>query len=436
MLPLLTTPEMRAADAAEVARRGQDALVRDAGTAVALVAQAMLGSPYGAHVGVVVGPGLNGADGRVAAARLAARGAKVRVYEVANQPGRLTGCDLVIDAAFGLGCSRAYDAPEVRDAPVLAVDLPSGVDADTGRVLGSPAPATVTLALGALKFAHVSGEAAALCGEVRLARLSIPCESPSGLVEDADLVALTRRERDEHKWRHALGVLAGSDLMPGAASLVAAGALAGGATMIRLSGRGDPTRWDLPVEVVRVAEGALDPRARALVAGPGLGPGAGDWLAPLLATLSVPVVLDADALDPALLARREPGAVWVLTPHDGEFARLSGHAPGADRVRAARELAASCGCVVLLKGPTTVVASPEGPVRVVTSGTASLASAGSGDVLAGLIGALLARGRDALSAASLAAHLHGRAGSRLEAFSGSSSLPGAVRATLVELARR
>jgi hydroxyethylthiazole kinase-like uncharacterized protein yjeF len=147
----------------------------------------------------------------------------------------------------------------------------------------------------------------------------------------------------------------------------------------------------------------------------------------------VPVVLDADGLDLALLrAETLAQRQWVLTPHEGEFARLTGQPVGSNRFEAVRDLARETGCVVLLKGPTTVLASPDGTLRVVCSGTAALATAGTGDVLAGLIGATIARGHDPLEAAALAAHLHGRAGSRLATYGPASELPAAVTEILGE----
>ena len=212
---------MRDADALAVKARGTDALVAAAGTAVALEAQSILGSCYGARVAVLVGPGLNGDDGRVAATWLRARGAKVDVIDVVDQPEELRGFALVIDAAFGLGCSRPYNAPNISgETLVLAVDLPSGVDADSGAVLGSPMSADVTVALGALKPAHVTGAAAALCGQLRFAGLGIVQHFDDGLIEDRDLETLVQRDTRDHKWTHAIQVLAGSTLMPGAAHVV------------------------------------------------------------------------------------------------------------------------------------------------------------------------------------------------------------------------
>ncbi len=345
------------------------------------------------------------------------------------------GYDLVIDAAFGLGCTRPYVAPSTAPGTrVLAVDLVSGVDADTGAVLGSPLAADVTLALGAFKYAHVTGPAAELAGELRFAGLGIVEDFRDGVMVDADLDALVRGRHDDHKWSHAVQALAGSPLMPGAAGLVTRGALAGGASMIRLATRGEVTTLDdLPPEVVRVDDARVDPRCRAVAAGPGLGPDATSWLGPLLDGVDAPVVLDADGLDAALVARARSN--WVLTPHAGEFARLTGEPVPANRVAAVRSLSASTGCVVLLKGPVTLIADPTGTLRVVTSGSSALATAGTGDVLTGLIAATVARGHDPLSAASLAAHLHGLAGSRLETYAPASEVAAGVDSILHRLER-
>ena len=429
MIPILSASKMREADALAVQARGRDALVEAAGTAVALEAQSILGSCYGARVAVLVGPGLNGADGRVAAAWLRSRGAKVDVIETTHQPTELRGFNLVIDAAFGLGCSRPYGAPIVSgETLVLAVDLPSGVDADSGELLGHPMPADVTVALGAMKPAHVDGPAAALCGQLRFAGLDIVQHFDDGLVEDRDLDALIQRDPSDHKWTHAIQVLAGSSLMPGAADLVVRGALAAGASMIRLTSRGDVAELiDLPAEVVRSDDPVVEKRSRCVVAGPGLGIGSIDWLRERLADVSVPVVLDADGLDRSLIRNdTESERRWVLTPHEGEFVRLTGEPLPSNRLEAVRSLARATGCVVLLKGATTLIADRDGRVRVVRSGTPTLATAGSGDVLSGVIGATIARGHDPLDAAALGAHLHGRAGAALPVYASASDIPAAI----------
>jgi NAD(P)H-hydrate epimerase len=420
---------MRDADALAVTAVGTDALVAAAGTAVGLEAQSILGSCYGSRVAVLVGPGLNGADGRVAASWLQSRGAKVDVIDVAHQPTALRGYALVIDAAFGLGCSRPYVAPAVAvGTVVLAVDLPSGVDSDTGELLGSPMSADVTLALGALKPAHVTGAAATICGHLRFAGLGIVQRFDDGLMEDGDLGVLVQRESSDHKWTHAIQVLAGSTLMPGAADLVVRGALAAGASMIRLASRGDVAESvDLPAEVVRSESASVEPRSRCVVAGPGLGTDSLDWLRERLTDLSMPVVLDADGLERTLVpATTSSEARWVLTPHEGEFVRLTGAPLPANHLKAVRSLARELGCVVLLKGATTTIADRDGRVRIVRSGTPTLATAGSGDVLSGVIGATIARGHDQLEAAALGAHLHGRAGASLPVYASASDIPLAI----------
>jgi NAD(P)H-hydrate epimerase len=427
---------MRGADAKAVAERGVDSLVKAAGTAVGFEAKRMLGSCYGARVAVLAGPGLNGADGRIAAGWLRARGAHVDLVEVANQPSLLRGYDLVVDAAFGLGCSRPYAAPEVPpETKVLAVDLPSGVDSDSGEVLGAPLQADVTLAIGALKYAHVTGAAAALAGELRFAGLGIVSDFSDGLVEDGDLGPLVRAGRHDHKWTHAVAALCGSSLMPGAGELVVRGALATGASMVRLTSRGEIAEFvRIPPEAVHSNDVVVDPRCAAVVAGPGLGADAPAWLRERLKGIEGPVVLDADGLDRELLAEHQGTKPWwILTPHDGEFARLTGKPVPANRVQAVRDLARECGCVVLLKGPTTLIADPAGVLRVVNSGTPALATAGSGDVLSGMIAGALARGNDSLNASALCAHLHGRAGARLRAYEVASDLPAAATAFLQEI---
>jgi NAD(P)H-hydrate epimerase len=436
VIPILSATQMREADALAVQVRGSDALVAAAGTAVALEAQSMLGSCYGSRIAVLVGPGLNGADGRVAAAWLRSRGAKVDVIEVASQPKELRGFALVIDAAFGLGCSRPYVAPSVHgETLVLAVDLPSGVDSDNGELLGSPMPADVTMAVGALKPAHVTGPAATLCGQLRFTGLGIVQHFDDGLIDDGDLATLIQRKVSDHKWTHAIQVLAGSTLMPGAADLVVRGALAAGASMIRLSSRGDVAELvDLPAEVVRSEEATIEKRSRCVVAGPGLGADGVDWLRERLIDVSVPVVLDADGLNRSLIGSKTSNEHrWVLTPHEGEFERLTGEPLPANRLEAVRSLARDTNCVVLLKGATTLIADRDGRVRVVRSGTPTLATAGSGDVLSGVIGATIARGHDPLEAAALAAHLHGRAGAALPVYASASDIPMAIEDIIAAL---
>ena len=248
-------------------------------------------------------------------------------------------------------------------------------------------------------------------------------------VNDEELHGFVRRAPRDNKWSHAVQIFAGSPSMPGAAGLVVRGAMAGGASMVRLATRGNlPSGVGVPVEAVYADH--FDDRCVAVAAGPGLGSDCDEWLAEKLLTVAVPVVLDADALRPSVVALRPADQTWILTPHAGEFARLTGNTPTLESVRA---LAASSGCVVLAKGPETIVARTDGDYRVVTSGTAQLATAGSGDVLTGLIVGALASGHEPWAAAYLAAHLHGLAGQRLTPHEGAGVLADHVRAILSEL---
>ncbi len=438
MIPILSLAAMREADREAVGHRGQDSLVHAAGTAVAQTARTMLGACYGARIAVVVGPGLNGADGRVAAGWLSERGARVEIIAWDNAPALLTGFDLIVDAAFGTGCTRPYVAPSVDPGTrILAVDLPSGVDTDTGALLGEPMRATATIALGALKPAHLNGPAADYAGELHFEGLGIVQSFTDGLVTDDDLAGFVRLNARDHKWNHAVQAFVGSSLMPGAAELVLRGALAGGASMIRLASRGDvAAQVNLPPEVVHATDSRVDKRCKAVVAGPGLGAEASDWLRQALYEHTCPVVLDADGLDRAFIdAHASHDGSWVLTPHDGEFARLVGKDVGADRFSEVRDLARDTGCVVLLKGPTTIIAAPDGRLRVVTSGTDALATAGTGDVLSGFIAATIARGHDSLEGAALGAYLHGRAGARLAPYAHASQVATALAELVGHLGR-
>jgi NAD(P)H-hydrate epimerase len=425
---------MRAADAAALSTVSEEALVRRAGTAVGHAGLRILGGGYGRHVIVICGKGNNGADGRVAADFLARRGARVTVIDAAGAPSALPPCDLVIDGAYGTGFRGTYDAPEVPPGlPVLSIDIPSGVDSDSGDAPGAPFRSTHTVTFAAYKPGLLQGDGPGHSGEVQVVDIGIALAPPRAeLMEDGDVKRwLPARPRQSHKWSTALGVASGSVGMEGSAVLCTRGALAAGAGMVRLATPGNPPgNW--PTEAVRVhledsrwAGPFLEAteKCRALVIGPGLGTGplTQDEIRHVVARAPLPLVIDADAitaLGPAeaareLVARRtEP---TILTPHDGEFARLAGSPPGRDRLGAARDLAARLGAFVLLKGPLTAVAAPGGAfpdVLLSSAGVPALATAGTGDVLSGVIGAFLARGVPAHVAAALGAHVHGRAASR------------------------
>ena len=431
MLPVLTRDEMRTADAAALSTVSEETLVQRAGTAVGHAALRLLGGGYGRHVIVVAGKGNNGADGRVAAAFLSRRGVRVTVIAAADAPAGLPSCDLVIDGAYGTGFRGAYDAPAVPvGIPVLSIDVPSGVDADTGDAPGAPFAATHTVTFAAYKPGLLQGAGPRLGGAVRVVDIGIAL-APSGaaMIEDDDVARwLPARPRQSHKWSAALGVASGSVGMEGSAVLCTRGALAAGAGMVRLGTPGNPAgNW--PTEAVRVSLGdqrwagpfvTATEKCRAVVIGPGLGTDSAtqEEIRDVIVRVPQPLVIDADALTalgdaPAarqLLARRTERS--ILTPHDGEYARLAGSPPGDDRLAAARDLAGRIGAIVLLKGPLTAVAAPAGgppDVLLSSAGVPSLATAGTGDVLSGVIGAFLARGVPAHEAAALAAHVHGRA---------------------------
>lgn len=421
MLPVVTPSEMRAIDAE--APEPVEVLIERAGAAVARSALDLLGGAYGRRVLVVAGPGSNGADGRVAARRLARAGVRVTVVEAAAAGGAAPACDLVVDAAYGTGFRGTWRPPDPGPAPVLAVDLPSGVDGSTGVAAGPVLPAVRTVTFAAHKPGLLLGDGRSLAGDVEVADIGLDVSrARAHLVTDADVARwLPRRRVDAHKWQAAVWLVAGSPGMAGAAALAARGAQRAGAGYVRLSTPGGAPGEATPVEAVGTALPARGwaaevvagaDRFGALAVGPGLGRAEGtaaDVRALVAGHGDVPLVVDGDGLA-ALGAAPSVGGGVVLTPHDGEYARLTGGAPGDDRIDAARTLAAATGAVVLLKGSTTVVADADGAVLLAATGDDRLATAGSGDVLTGIVSALLAGGLGTLRAAAAGAHVHGRAG--------------------------
>lgn len=410
MQPIVTPLEMGEVDRA--APEPVEVLIDRAGAAVARVALQMLGGAYGRRVVVVAGKGNNGADGRSAAARLRRRGVVVHVVEAEGldaEAGRLVRCDLVIDAAYGTGFRGEHRPPRVGGVPVLAVDIPSGVDGLTGVAHGEPWAATRTVTFAALKPGLLLADGPRLCGVVEVADIGLDVSVASAnLVEPADVAAWwPRRASGAHKWRSAVWVVAGSPGMAGAAALCAAGAARAGAGYVRLSTPGVDGHPGGPIEAVGVglpAEGwaqeVLDDLGRfgAAAVGPGLGRSdvVTTEVQRLVAVAPVPVVVDGDGLnalgDEAADVIRGRAVPTVLTPHDGEFERLAGGRPGADRFAAVRDLARRTGAVVLLKGPLTLVAQPSGEVLAVRAGDQRLATAGTGDVLTGMVAAALSTG--------------------------------------------
>lgn len=440
---------VRAAERALMARLPEGALMQRAAAGLAAACADLLGRVYGSRVVLLVGSGDNGGDALYAGARLARRGAGVTAVLLA--PGRthsgglaalcraggsvaaqgdeerlIERADLVLDGIVGIGGkgglrpdAEALAAVVERSrAAVVAVDLPSGVDADTGEVRGAAIRADLTVTFGTHKPGLLVDPAREYAGSVRL--VGIGLELPPGAeleaLQHADVARLLpspAAESDKYR-RGVVGIAAGSARYPGAAVLAVSGALRGGAGAVRYVGpAGDAVIARFPETLVSDGGPAKAGRVQAWV----VGPGAGDDAATVAEVLAaeVPVLVDADGLR---LAERDTvrarTAPTLMTPHAGEAAALLGvrrEEVEAARLASARELAAVYRATVLLKGSTTLVADPGGgAVRVNPTGTGWLATAGSGDVLSGLAGSLLAAGLPPLDAGSVAAYLHGLAG--------------------------
>lgn len=467
------------AEMAEIDRRAValgvpvETLMERAGLAVAEVARAVLdrlGQPRGTVL-VLAGPGNNGGDGWVAARHLAAAGLACRAATAVSDPASLGGAagwaarqwsgptvplaeafaaarpDLVIDALFGAGLSRAIEG-EARTAietlnsaglPVLAVDVPSGLDGATGEVRGAAVAAGWTVTFERRKPGHLLLPGRLLCGEVCVRPIGMPPEALAGVPVQTWANApglwhdlLPRPAASAHKYRrgHAV-VVSGPAHRTGACRLAARGALRIGAGLVTVASPPDAVPVHaahltaIMIEPCEPAGGLArilaDPRRNAVVVGPGGGIGE-PTLDHLWAALDSPagVVIDADGLTTLAperaglikrLARRKSGAPVVLTPHEGEFARLFPELVG-DRLTRARTAAALAGAVVLLKGPDTVIAEPDGRAAINDSAPPTLATAGSGDVLAGFVTGLIAQGMPGFEAAAAAVWLHGAAAAR------------------------
>ena len=359
----------------------------------------------------------------LAALRLAG-GRAVGTDEAAAAIGR---ADLVLDGMLGIGGrgglrSEAAELARLAGeaaALTVAVDVPSGVDADTGAVQGAAFPAMHTVTFGAVKLGLVVGEGRGYAGELHLIDIGLAPNLPAPTafrLTDADVAARlgSPSASDDKYSQGVVGIVAGSATYPGAAVLCTGAALRTRPGLVRYAGTAaDGVRAAWPEAIVTEGRPGDAGRVQSWVVGPGMGTDddARSVLAEVLAT-DLPVVVDADALtmlaaEPALV--RDRTAPTLLTPHDREFARF-GDEVGGDRVGAARRLAAELGCAVLLKGEATVVADAGGTAFVNATGTPWLATAGTGDVLSGIAGALLATGLDAATAGAVAAHLHGRTG--------------------------
>jgi hydroxyethylthiazole kinase-like uncharacterized protein yjeF len=456
---------VRAAEQALMALVPDGTLMRRAAAGLAAVSASLLlqspGYVYGARVVVLAGSGDNGGDALYAGALLARRGAAVIAIaagpkahpggsaELRAAGGRITAdagpidaADLIIDGLLGIGGRGGLREPfaglaaraelaRLDGATVVAVDLPSGIDADTGVVEGPAVRADITVTFGAIKPGLLIDPGAGHAGAVELVGIGLVpylTGQPAARAPQRDDVAalLPRPGAESDKYRRGVvGVLAGSDRFAGAAVLATGGAIRGGAGMVRVLTGPIPAAavrqtWPEAVLTVHSEDAGQDlidsaGRVQAWVAGPGMGTDehAAARLAGVLAT-DLPVLVDADGLTVLSqvggLPRQAP---TLITPHAGELARLlrtDAASVEARRLEHARRAAAELGATVLLKGSTTVIAQPhEEPVLVNPTGTPWLATAGTGDVLSGLAGSLLAQGLAPAEAALAAAYLHGLA---------------------------
>jgi len=426
--PILSAEAMRSAERAVIERGASvEALMERAGAALAEAAIRYAGP---IPTLVLCGPGNNGGDGYVAARSLADRGANVRVAaltdpksdaarwartqwqgDVEQLSHETPPAPLLIDALFGTGLKRALHSVVVKQlcrlaAPAVATvacDLPSGVEADSGVELSDGPAFDVTVTFGSLKPAHRLMPSMAKCGRVVLADIGIEAESKWN---EIGLPLLPPLDPAGHKYhRGMIECVAGE--MPGAIALAATAAARAGAGYVRI--RSDRHVPKVPAAVVQGQNGDLgDPRIGALLIGPGLGLKNRHLLDQALAT-DRPMVIDGDAL--SLLAERIEelrGLTAVLTPHEGEFERLFPQLGGSKPERALAA-ARQADCVVIFKGPDTLIASPDGRLVFAPPAPAWLATAGTGDVLAGMVAAMVARGLPLFEAASAAVWLHGRA---------------------------
>jgi ADP-dependent NAD(P)H-hydrate dehydratase / NAD(P)H-hydrate epimerase len=473
-----TADAIRAAEAPLLQSLPEGALMRRAAyglsVAIATKLSADTGACFGRSVCAIVGSGDNGGDALWAAAFLRRRG--IATTALLLSPDRTHGAalagftraggrivesvpaatDLVIDGVVGISGSgplrpaaaELFAAIDERGTPVVAVDIPSGLDVRTGAADGPHVRAALTVTFGGLKPVHALGD----CGAVELVDIGLDLPPTDvAAFEAADVAANwpVPGPRDDKYTQGVTGVLAGSVTYPGAAILCTGAAVAATSGMVRYAGSAADHVVDHWPEVVAAPSAAAAGRVQAWVVGPGLGTdesgAAALWFA--LGT-DLPVVVDADALTilaahPDLLAGRK--APTVLTPHAGEFARLAGHPPGADRVAATRRLAAHFGATVLLKGNVTVVAEPSegrsgatgdsggGRVYLNPAGQSWAATAGSGDVLSGVIGALMAAGRPPGEAAAMAAFVHAGAANASAAEPGPRPAPTSASGILAHL---
>jgi ADP-dependent NAD(P)H-hydrate dehydratase / NAD(P)H-hydrate epimerase len=466
MLRYYTVDVIRAAEAPLLASLPDGALMRRAAfglaTAIAGELKARTGGVAARHVCAVVGSGDNGGDALWAATFLRRRGAAaaavllnpehthqkaLRAFtraggHVVQAVPRTT--DLVIDGVVGISGSGplrpnaadVFAAVDDLGIPVVAVDIPSGVDVHTGAVSGPHVHAALTVTFGGLKPVHALGD----CGRVTLVDIGLDLP-PTDVVgfQAADVKARwpVPGPTDDKYTQGVTGILAGSATYPGAAVLCTGAAVKATSGMVRYAGSAAQQVLSHWPEIIAAPSAGAAGRVQAWAVGPGLGTDdAGASALWFALDTDLPVIIDADALTilaahPDLVINR--AAPTVLTPHAGEFARLAGKPPGDDRIGATRRLADQFGATVLLKGNVTVIADPGGPVYLNPAGESWAATAGSGDVLSGIIGALLAAGLPAGEAAAAAAFVHARAANASAADPGPRPAPTSASAILAHI---
>lgn len=457
-----TVAQVRAAEGDLLATLPDGTLMQRAAAGLAVAVRDFLGYSYGARVVLLVGSGDNGGDALYAGEKLARRGAQVvavllsdRAHEAGTAallaaggrigtPEAIAAADVVLDGIVGIGgqpglrpqAAAAVALAAEYDVPVIAVDVPSGVDVDTGETPAEHVAAAFTVTFGTHKVCQLIDPAAAACGPVHL--VDIGLDRPPAAVQAlqaADVRRLYPRPRGESdKYsRGVLGLVAGSEQYPGAAVIAAAGALGGPLGMVRYVGSG-PVAAEVRAVHPEVVAGTG--RVQAWAVGSGLGDDFDQAQVQELLSGRQPILLDADGLT----ALSGPvAAPALLTPHAGELSRLL-DVPRQDvearRLHHATAAARRFEATVLLKGSTTVIATPDGRVRVNANATPWLATAGAGDVLSGLCGSLLAAGLDPFDAGAVGAYLHAAAarlasgGGPVTALAVAAALPQATRLLL------
>lgn len=405
--PIMTAAAMRAAEEAAMAGGASvEVLMERAGEALA---EAVFRFAGPMPVLVLAGPGNNGGDGRVAARHLAERGADVRLVPLADLSDSTEVSAVLVDALFGTGLKRGLEPDVSRQFLRLAdqsrfriaCDLPSGVESDSGAELSRVPEFDMTVALGVLKPAHRLQPAMRKCGRVVLADIGV---ETSGKWFEIGRPQLPPLDPAGHKYSRGL-VLCLAGTMPGAIALAATAAARSGAGYVRVS-TSKPIAG-LPASIVQAGSAEVnDERVGCILVGPGLGDI--PQVLTLALTSKAPKVIDADAIGLVGEPGRLKGHDAILAPHPGEFEKLFGKLDGT-KAELALAAAEACGNVVVFKGPDTLVASPDGRLGFSPPAPAWLASAGTGDVLAGILAALRARGMSSFEAACAAVWIHGRA---------------------------